>query len=104
MRPGPIDPRPNEQGLGQIVGQVLHGHSVVGPAQGIEVQVVRGGQVPAKVVLVTAARVDHDGLLGGLGVDELLGVGGRDDADLGPGRASKQEQRNRRDQGTFHGG
>ena len=57
---------------------------MVGAAQGVEVEVMGGRQVAAEVVLVAAAGVEDDRAFRRVGVfDELLRVGGGDDADVG---------------------
>ena len=63
----------DEQRLRQNIRQVLHRHGGIGAAQGVEIDMMRGGQVAAEVVFITAACVEHDGALGGVGVfDESL--------------------------------
>ena len=59
MRPLPVNPRPHQQRLRQLLRQILHRHRLVSPSQGVEVDMVRRRQVTPEIILVPPARIQH---------------------------------------------
>ena len=72
-----VDTGPHEQGPRQVVREVLDRDALVGAPEGVEIDVVGGGDVPAEVVLVATAGVEHDRPRRRVGRgDELVRFGG----------------------------
>ena len=98
-----IDAGSNQQCFGDVVRQILDWNAILGAAKRIEVEMMRGGKVAAEVVLVASASIHNDGPLAGvLILNELIGIGRRNDTDLRSGNIGNEQQREGSDE-SFHG-